>query len=179
MKPLLAGLALVILYTMFLVFQADNNLYLLKVNEVKETADDCSEAASLYYDKNEYLTGNKYFNQSKGNEVIRYLIEKNLRLDNSLNPLENTYWQDTFHYYVAYIDDSGYVTSYHNTTLIEKKPFAFGTLYEDKIADYNKVISEPVIIVTIDAGEGRFRMKLLEHQHIQAIRSSAYEYIDW
>ncbi len=178
MKPLLVGLAIIVLYTMFLVFQADNNLYLLKVNEVKATADDCSEAASLYYDTDVYQSGKKIFNQSKGNAVIKYLIEKNLKVDGNLDPLENTYWQNTLDYYVAYIDDSGYITRYHKSNLTQKEPFAYGTLYVDSIADYNKVVAEPMVIVTIDAGQGRFRLELPGNQHIQAIRSSAYEYLD-
>lgn len=178
MKPLLVGLAAMILYTLFLVFQADNNLYLLKVNEVKATADDCSAAASLYYDINEFNKGKKIYNQSEGNKVIKYLIKNNLCVNDELKPIENTYWQDTLDYYVAYIDDSEYITRYHNQKMIRKSPFKYGDLYQDDTANYNKVITEPMIIVTIDAGQGRFRLNLLNNDHIQAIRSSGYEYVD-
>ena len=97
MKALIIGLAISALFSVFLVFQVDNNLYILKLEELKEIAADCSNSAGLYYDTYEYKNGRKILNKEEANKVIKYLIEKNLK---------NIYWKDTIDYYVFYFDDS-------------------------------------------------------------------------
>ena len=177
MKVLIVGLAITVLYAGFLVFQADHNRFIIKQEELKALANECSGAAALYYEKTAYKDGYKVFDISEGNKAIGFLIRENLKLDEEFNPLEGAYWVDTIDYYVHYYDDSGLMSAYHRDSLTETGSFSYGDLYVDPVEDYMKVISEPTVIVTIIAGRPRYRVTFFEAFEITAARSSAYEYV--
>ncbi len=176
MKTLIVGVAIAILYSAFLIFQMDNNLYLIKLEELKAVSNECS-AAALYYDTCEYREGLKVFNREEGNKAIRHLICNNLKLDENFFPKVGSYWTDKVGYNVFYIDDSGFIYEYYNNGYIGRESFAYGSLYTDPIEGYQKVITEPTVIVTIVAGKPKYRLSLLGLQEICAARSSAYEYV--
>lgn len=178
MKPLIVGLAVTVLYATFLIFQVDNNLFLIQVEALKTVSEDCSTAATLLYDMEAFKLGKKVFNQQEGNKAIAYLLKKNLNLDENLNPRESSYWTDQIDYYTTYYDDSSFMYVYHKDELIEKKPFSYNDLYTDIILEYKKTITEPVVIVTIMAGKGKYRLSFIDETSIIATRSSAYEYVD-
>ncbi len=177
MKTLIVGLAIAILYSAFLIFQMDNNLYLVKLEELKAVSNECSAAAALYYDAYEYREGLKVFNRKEGNKAIRHLILNNLKLDENFYPKVGSYWRDRIEYNVFYIDDSGFIYEYHNNGYLGREPFSYGRLYTDSVEGYQKVITEPTVIVTIVAGKPKYRLSLLGLQEICAARSSAYEYV--
>ncbi len=176
MKALIVGLAIAILYSIFLVFQMDNNLYLLKLEELKTVSNECSATAALFYDVNEFKEGRKIFNQEEGNKAIKYLISNNLKLNENMNP--TLYWSDRIEYYVYYFDDSGFMSAYHNELHIKTEPFSYGNIYTDSIEGYKKVITEPIVIVTISAGKPQYRLTFLDLKEIHGVRSSAYEYVE-
>lgn len=178
MKILIITIAVSILYAAFLVFQVDNNLYLLKLEELKEISQDCSAAAAQYYDLESFKEGKKIFNRKEGNKAIRHLMIENLNLDTVLCPTDASYWSDQIAYYVFYFDDSKLMYSYYDEELQSVETFSYGLIFTDPIEDYKKVITEPCVIVTIAAGRPNYRLSFLKNLEIQSARSSAYEYVD-
>lgn len=176
MKALLVGLAITVLYSVFLVFQWDNNLYRLKLEELKTVANECSAAAALFYEVSDFKEGHKVFNREEGNEAIKYLLLNNLKLNENLHP--TVYWSDKIDYYVFYFDDSRFVHEYHNGEYIDSTLFLYGDIFTDPLQGYKKVIGEPIVIVTISAGRPPFRLSFLKLNKICGVRSSAYEYVD-
>lgn len=159
MKPLIVGLALAILYTSFMIYQQDNNQFIRALEDLKYVADECSDSASLFYNTSQFGKGKKTFNQIEGKKAIKDILKKNLNLDDTLTPLPGGYWTETIEYDVYFFDDS-------NTT--------FPYLFTDPKTSYSKTLTEPTVIVTVNAGKPRFRLSFLNPS--DAIRSSAYEY---
>lgn len=161
MKPFLFTLAMLILFAIFLTYQTDNNIYIRQLEKLKCVADECSSAAGLLYDEEAYSRGITIYNQKDCEKMVKYLIEKNLYLDDALTPLKASYWEDKIEYKIFYFDNS-------NTT--------FPYYYTDEKERFTKLISEPTVIVEINAGNPRFRLHFLQLK--DSIRSSAYEYLE-
>jgi len=53
--------------------------------------------------------------------------------------------------------------------------FTYGSTHEDDWTSYNTVISDPTVVVTINAGAARFRVKFLD-TNPDIIRSSSHEW---
>lgn len=159
MKPFIVGFATVLLSVFILVFNQDyrqNNYY---CKELKYVAEEASASASLFTNSTDYSNGCIVFNQIEGNKAVKAQIINLLRLDNSLNPLSNSYWTDTISYKVYYFDDSN--TSY---------PF----LFKDTDTLFTQVVTDPTVVVTINAGKGRYRIPLFKNTG-NFIRSAAHE----
>lgn len=160
MKTLIVTIAITLLYAGFLVYQQDNNRYLREVENLKHAADEASASASLYLDASEFAQGRKVFNRTEGIIAIEFMLRSYLNLDEQLIPLDNTYWQDKITYVLTYFDES-------NTS--------FPVLFEDPLTGYVKTITEPTVIVTVNAGRPRYRLSFLSPN--DAIRSSCYEHV--
>ena len=161
MKPFLFTIAMVILYSIFLIYQTDNNSYIRQLENLKYVADECAGAASLYYDEELFSKGLIVYNQEEGKKAIEYILKTSLKTESDLTPLSNSYWQEQIEYEVYFLDNS-------NTT--------FPVMFVDNRTSYNKLITEPTIIVTVDAGKPRFRLSFLKPERV--IRTSAYEYYE-
>jgi len=55
------------------------------------------------------------------------------------------------------------------------KLITYGSTHEDDWTSYNTVISDPTVVVTINAGAARFRVKFLD-TNPDIIRSSSHEW---
>lgn len=161
MKPFLFTLAMVTLFSIFLVYQTDNNTYIRQLEKLKYVADECSAAAGLLYDEEAYSEGITIYNKEECNQVIAYLIKENLGLEDEHTPSGSSYWNDEVTYKTTFFDSS-------NTS--------FPYYYTDSQQRFTKLIIKPTIIVEINAGKPPFRLKFLRFKN--AIRSSAYEYLD-
>lgn len=161
MKTFLFSIAMIIMYIIFITYQVDNNTYIRQLDELKVLVDECAATASLYYDEEAFSKGNIIYNQKEGIKAIEYLIKYCLKLDNNFVPNDHSYWQDTIKYDVFFMDDS-------NTS--------FPYLFQDSYRGYTKLITNPTVVVVIDAGRARFRLEFLESKN--AIRVSSYEYLE-
>lgn len=159
MKPLIVGMAIVLLFTAFILFQQDHNKYIRELERLKFIADECSASASLFFDTVEFSEGRKVFNRTESIKALEYILKANLKLDDELKPLPNNYWRDTVKYDVYFFDEG-------NTTF----PF----LFTDPKTNYVKTLVEPTVIVTINTGKPRYRLSFVTLT--DTIRSSAYEY---
>lgn len=161
MKPFLFTLAMLMVFAIFLTYQTDNNTYTRQLEKLKYVADECSAAAGLLYDEEAFSRGITVYNQEEGKKIIKCLIKENLELKDEHTPSKSSYWKDDINYEIIFFDNS-------NTSF----PYS----YTDSQKRFTKLISEPTVIVEINAGKPSFRLEFLESK--DAIRSSAYEYLE-
>lgn len=175
MKILISTAAMVILWTMFSAYQIDMNQYTRELEHLKYVADECSASAALYYDNIQFSEGMKAYNQAEGNKAILSILKRNLYLYDNLTP-KKRFFSETVKYYTYYFDDSGYLTSYSNGGLQNKTSFTFPYLFTEPLTGYKKLITEPIVIITVDEGKPKFRLLFLNINN--TIRTSAYEYLE-
>lgn len=163
MRCLLFTFAMFLLFVPFTIYDIDNDQYLLKQEQLKHVADDCSAAAMLYYSEDEFGGGYKVFNKTEGNNAVEYLVENNL----SNTPEE---------YFTYYFDGNGTVTVYKGRDKItENKGIIYPYLFEEKLTGYKSMVTEPRVIVTINMGMFDYRLTFMDDQRL--IRTSGYEYV--
>lgn len=160
MKTFIATLALVFMFNLFTVFQIDTDTHRRQLERLKFVAEECADSAALFYDQAYFSRGKIVYNQLEGNKAIEYMLKSNLKLDETFTPTSG-YWQDKIQVDTYYFDE--------NTVTF---PYEF----EDGRTGYTKIIFEPTVIITIEAGRGRMRLPGINID--SSIRSSAYEYVN-
>ena len=158
MKPFIIGVATLLFSIMVYSFTHDfmQNKYYYK--DLKYVCEESSIAGSLFINTNDYRDGRIVFNQSEALKAIDEQIKGMIRLDNSLQPLINSYWVDKIIYKTYFLDDS-------NTTY----PYTF----IDPDTNFTKSVVGPTIVVTINAGKARYNLPLFKN-NANNIRSSAH-----
>ena len=94
-----------------------------------------------------------------------------------MTPVANSYWSKNIEYKVYFYDDLGICKVYTNGSPDREEAFNYGDLHKDDWTSYNTVISDPTVVVTINAGPGRFRLRFLDPLS-NIIRSSSHEWED-
>lgn len=173
MKVFIYGLAVIILFSIFMIFQADNDSFLSDQEYLKSVADDCSNAAALYYDRARFAEGVKIFNKDEGNKAILYILKNNLHLNSDLTGNDESL-HTAFRYYTYYIDGDGTITSFEGDVLISRETGSFPYQFREERTGYEKTVYEPTVIVTIDAGEFNYRLAAVNDPELT--RTSGYEY---
>jgi len=92
-------------------------------------------------------------------------------------PVPNSYWSKNIECKVYFYDDSGICKVYANGSPEREEAFTYGDSHTDDWTSYTIVISDPTVVVTINAGPGRFRLKFLDPLP-DIIRSSSHEWED-
>ena len=174
MKPLISGIAIIIIVLIMLVFQIDNYNYRLQSNFLKNCVDEASNSAMLFYDENEFKDGKKIFDEVDGIKSIEHVIQSYLKADISLVPKKESYWTDKISYTVYFFNDNLTCNIYENGIKTNKFDFTYPYLYTDEELNYKKSVGKATIIVTINAGKVRYRLSFSEKP--SCIRSSGYEY---
>ena len=77
MKILIIFMALTILNTSFLIYQADMNSYIRENTFIKAVAEECAAGASLFYDEEALAEGYYVFNREECEKYVQYIIEQN------------------------------------------------------------------------------------------------------
>lgn len=166
------------LMILFCIYQADMNLLLQKQEFLKYHADEAANTASLHFDEEKYADGLKVFNDSEANAALRDIVKANLKLNDDLSPLDNTYWVDNLSYTAYYYDDSLIKREYRDGMLISETDFSYGEMFTDPKTGHSKLISEPTVIVTLNAGQPRVRLEFLQGK-VTVSQTSAYEYLGY
>ena len=171
MKPLIVGLALIILTMYMLTFQSEMYVDRIEVQKVKFCAENAANSAMLFFNQQDFFNGIKKYNVSSGIKAIEKVISQALVTDLNLKPLDNSYWGEKIEYTAVFFHGDNICQIYENGSLKQEFSYQFPYLYEDEKTGYKKTISEPGIIVTIDCGipknTGVIGLKA-------CIRSSAY-----
>lgn len=175
MKIFIITVAVVILYSFIMVFgqdyrQAQRNSYRLKY-----VCEELSATGASFYDKEEFGQGFTVFNTDEGINAIKEQMVSLLSIDSDLTPLDNSYWSKKMEYKVYFYDDSGTRKVYTNGILTSEGSFTYPFTHRDDWTSYYTVISEPTVVVTINAGPGKFRLKLVDPIP-DTIRSSSHEW---
>jgi len=174
-KIFIITVAVVILYSFTVVFtqdyrQAQRNSYRLKY-----VCEELSATGASFFDREEYSEGYTTFDTEEGIRAIREQITSLLSVDSNMAPVDNSYWSENIEYKVYFYDDSGICKVYANGSLEREEAFVYGDLHKDDWTPYNTVISDPAVVVTINAGPGRFRLKFLDPLP-DIIRSASHEW---
>ena len=160
MKIFITTLAVIVLYSFIITFtqdyrQAQRNSYRLKY-----ACEELSATAATFYDMEQYAEGYTVFDTNQGIKATKDQITDLLSVDRNGNPLSGSYWTGTLHYIVYFYDDSLIMKVYTDGEFTSSKSFSYPFSHEDRWTDYNTVITSPTVVVTTNAGTGRFRLKL-------------------
>jgi len=158
MKSFIIGLAMFLLSIGFTVFQHDYHLHQQHTYHLKFTAKEAAAAACQYFIASEYAEGRFVFNRQEGIKAAEYIIKSHLKLDNHFFPQDNSYWREQITYTIQFFDDA-------NTT--------FPDIYQHEEGNFTLTITDPTVIITIDAGKPRYR--LLDNPP-NVIRTAAHEW---
>jgi len=174
-KIFIITVAVVILYSFTVVFtqdyrQAQRNSYRLKY-----VCEELSATGASFFDREEYSEGYTVFDTEEGIKAIREQIASLLSVDSNMAPVDNSYWSKNIEYKVYFYDDSGICKVYSNGSLEREEAFTYGVLHKDDWTLYNTVVSDPTVVVTINAGPGRLKLKLLDPLP-DIIRSASHEW---
>jgi len=174
-KIFIITVAVVILYSFTVVFTQDYRLAQRNSYRLKYVCEELSATGASFYDLEEYSDGYTDFNTEEGINAIKDQLTNLLSVDSSMTPAANSYWSKNIEYKVYFYDDSGTLKVYTNGSPDREEAFTYGDLHKDDWTPYNTVISDPTVVVTINAGPGRFRLKFLDPLP-DIIRSSSHEW---
>jgi hypothetical protein len=162
MKPFIIGVAALLLSLIFYLFLHDFNMNRQAFEDLKVVCEEASVAGALFIDQEEYSEGRIVFNQAESIKAIEAVIKTMLRLDDNMMPTPESYWQEQVTYRTYFYDDSNTVYPY---------------LFVDPETGYTHLIKSPYVVVTINAGEGRYTLPFLR-TGLDNIRSSGHTWED-
>ncbi len=148
MKPFIVGVAAFILTLFCYSFNHDFNLNRHALVDLRAVCEEASVAGTLFYYKDQYAVGKIVFNQEESRKAIEAVITSMLELDEELNPVQGSYWQEKVSYKAYFYDDSNTV---------------YPHLYVDPDTGYTHLIKSPTIVVTINAGMARYSLQFLKN----------------
>ena len=177
MKVFIITLAVILLYTFTITFtqdyrQAQRNSYRLKY-----ACEELSASAATFYDREQYSEGYAVFDTGQGIMAIKDQLTNLLSGDSNGIPLPNSYWTDTLHYKVYFYDDSLIKKVYTDGVLTSTNSFSYPYSHTDEWTSYNTIITCPTVVVTVNAGASRLRLKLLGNLP-NVIRSASHVWED-
>ena len=175
MKIFIITVAVVILYSFTIVFTQDYRQAQTNSYRLKYVCEELSATGASFFDREEYSDGYTIFKTDEGIGAIGNQLTNLLSVDSSMTPVPNSYWSKNIEYKVYFYDDSGICKVYTNGSPDREEAFAYGDLHKDDWTSYSIVIPDPTVVVTIDAGPGRFRLKFLDPLP-DIIRSSSHEW---
>ena len=173
MKIFIITVAVVIVYSFTMVFTQDYREAQRNNYRLKYVCEELSATGASFYDLEDYSKGYTIFNTEEGIMAIKDQFTNLLSVDGSLTPVDNSYWSERMQYKVYFYDDSEICKVYDNGSFEREETFTYGDSHKDDWTTYNTVISDPTVVITINAGSARFRLKFLESLP-DIIRSSSH-----
>ena len=166
MKVFIVFLALMFVNVNMMIFQNDLSVYRAVQNSLKETAEDCAYAASLYTDDVSYADGYLKFDCEAGIQYIEHRINEYRNKAGKIgisNISYNVYFFDEYGTCRIYINGAGSG---------EKNAISYPYDFVSLIGQ-NELITEPCVKVEISADTSN----VFRHEFINAnntVRSSEY-----
>jgi len=174
-KIFIITVAVVILYSFAVIFTQDYRQTQRNSYRLKYVCEELSATGASFFDREEYSEGYTVFDTEEGIKAIREQLTSLLSVDSSMTPVANSYWSKNIEYKIYFYDDLGVCKVYDNVSLDREEAFTYGDLHEDDWTPYNTVISDPTVVVTINAGPGRLRLKFMDPLP-DIIRSASHEW---
>ena len=163
MKNIIMGFATVLLYIVVIFTSFDSKMMLEMMNETRFMTQELSATGTLYIDYGAYSGGDIIFNYEEGLKAIDSQIQKFMKLDIDKKPLAKSYWQDDVTYKVYFYDDTRELKVYENGIIVGQEAFNYvDKKHVDELTGYTMIIAKPTVIITINAGRPRFRLKLMQ-----------------
>ena len=159
MKPFIIGISAFLLSLMFYSFLHDFIQNRQAYSELRIACEEASAAAALFSNTEYYSDGYVAFNQQEAHKAIKAILSNMLRLDDTLLPSPGSYWQSQVKYSAYFMDDSNTIYPYS---------------FIDPETGFEYLVTEPTVIVTVDAGEARYSLNLLQSLGRSNIRSAAH-----
>jgi len=157
MLVFILGLAVTIVSSFGLVMQQDHHIHQTQYQNLKFYSEEASAAAAQYLDLEEFSEGNFVFNQEEGRKAGESIIRENLNLNEDLEPEEGSYFEDTFEVEFLFYDD----------TNLDEEAIIYSS------GKFHVVITEPTVVVRINAGDSRHR--LIEPIKIMQVSAHSWE----
>ena len=154
MKTFLVTIALFILFSVFSVYQIDSDTYGFQNERLKSVAEDAANAAGLCLDAESFSHGYISFDEDKGREAARLIVEKGIPVTG--------YWRDS-------IDTEVYFYNANSDGTFDPK------YYTDTDTNFTQSIRKPSVIVKLKTGKPRLRMNIF-NDITNSIRIACYEY---
>ena len=173
MKIFTTTLAVIVLYTFTITFTQDYRQAQRNSYRVKYACEELSATAATFYDREKYSEGYTVFETEQSLDAIKDQVTHLLSVDQNGSPIDNSYWLDKLDYMVYFYDDSLNMEVYRDREFISSKPFSYPYLHEDLWTEYNTIITSPTVVVTINAGNPRFRFNLFSDKP-DIIRSASH-----
>ncbi len=177
MKVFIITLAVIVLYTFTIVFTQDYRQAQRNSYRVKYVCEELSASAATFYDKEQYSEGYTVFDTDQGMRAIEDQLTSLLSVDGGGNPISGSYWSDALHYKVYFYDDLLERKEYTDGNLTGTDSFSYPYSHNDSWTGYNTIITCPTVIVTINAGVGKFRLNFLDSLP-NVIRSASHVWED-
>ena len=162
MKIFIVTVAVVILYSFTVVFFQDYRQSERSNYRVKYVCEELSASAATFYDAEEYANGFKIFDTYQGIRAIEDQITHLLAFDSNGVPVSGSYWTGNLHYKAYFYDDSLEKKVYTDGSLTSEESFSYPYSHFDDWTSCNKLITSPTVVVTINAGPGRYRLNFLD-----------------
>ena len=173
MKVFIVTLAVVILYTFTIVFNQDYRQAQRATIGVKYVCEELSATGSLFYDVEQFGDGLTVYNTEQSMVAIRDQITHLISFDSVRNPIPGSYWTDQMNYIVYFYDDLLERKIYINGDLSSSEDFTYPYSHLDLWTNYNYIVNDPVVIVTINAGIPKYRYPFL-NEIPDIVRSSSH-----
>ena len=125
----------------------------------------------------QYSEGYTVFDAGQGIKAVEAQLTNLLSVDGSRSPISGSYWTDTLHYKVYFYDDLLEKNEYTDGSLTGTDSFSYPYSHNDGWTAYNTIITCLTVIVTINAGVGKFRMDFLDNLP-DVIRSASHVWED-
>lgn len=154
MKTFLVTIALFVLFSIFSVYQIDSDTYGFQNERLKSVAEDAANAAGLCLDAESFSHGYIRFDEDKGREAARLIVEKGIPVTG--------YWRGSIAIEVYFYNantDGTFSPKY----------------YTDTDTNYTQSIRKPSVIVKLKTGKPRLRMNIF-NDITNSIRIACYEY---
>jgi len=158
MKPFIVGAAALILSLFCYSFNTDLILNRHANADLRAVCEEASVAGTMFIYKDQYGNGKVVFDQKESIKAIEAEIKSMLKLNDDFTPTSESYWQDQVSYKAHFYDDS-------NT--------AYPYLFTDSDTGFTALIKSPTVIVTINAGQGKYALQFLKNGPVN-IRSAAH-----
>ena len=146
MKEFIIGAALMVVFTITVIFQNDYNIHQEKEQELKAIAQEAAAAAAQYFSLEEYGNGFYKFNEEQGRLAAESVIEDGLALDDNLRPTDKSYWKNTGQvtYDITFIDHDDYAS------------FPQNIKYDHPRGQLDFLLYGPSVIITIHTGNAHY-----------------------
>lgn len=180
MKNFLMGTAIILVCLISITTSFDSKMLLEKIEELKFITQELSATGTLFINYESFSEGFIEFNDKESIKAIEGQIKQFMNLDSNNIPLSKSYWQDKVDYKVYFYDDSRICRVYNNNSLSDTFSFDYPYIHNSEELDHKVTVADPTVVVIINGGKPRFRIKSMQEALFDksVVRASSYIWKD-